>query len=472
MLPGLAATSAGRQPCPRDYQLRRTLGEGSFGIVKLALHVPSGTEVAVKIIQKKEQSAATAKRLLCETQGLARLRHPHILRLVEVMESKETLFIISEYVRGGNLLDHLMEHGPLTEEEARGWFRQLVSALQYCHRRGVIHRDLKPENVLLDPAGSAKLADFGFCSLDRGGPLSTFCGTPGYMAPEVMRLQPYDGPPADVWSLGVLLHAMLAGSLPFWGEDFEAIQRSTLRGAYSPPRLVSCQCAQLLRGLLTLDPGKRKTLEEVMGDPWVNWGQPRLRPYREPPADTRTAWGTDEMAKAQQPQGGGHARPLSSLPSNKAHSCRALQHCTAWRRASEPRGQRAGSEPVLPTWLREAGRQRPSEKPQSGPKAAEPGGALPSLDSCPAAPSPAPPWDPGAVPSSDSARTTRGAQEESCQGDSRQAGQPHEVTPASPSGRSQGRGGAARRLFKALRRLCCCLPIRIGSGKRNRVWPR
>uniref|UniRef100_A0A3Q2IBF2 non-specific serine/threonine protein kinase n=1 Tax=Equus caballus TaxID=9796 RepID=A0A3Q2IBF2_HORSE len=195
MLPGLAATSAGRQPCPRDYQLRRTLGEGSFGIVKLALHVPSGTEVAVKIIQKKEQSAATAKRLLCETQGLARLRHPHILRLVEVMESEETVFIISEYVRGGNLLDHLMEHGPLTEEEARGWFRQLVSALQYCHRRGVIHRDLKPENVLLDPAGSAKLADFGFCSLDPGGPLSTFCGTPGYMAPEVMQLQPYDGRP-------------------------------------------------------------------------------------------------------------------------------------------------------------------------------------------------------------------------------------------------------------------------------------
>nr|XP_044624077.1 MAP/microtubule affinity-regulating kinase 3-like [Equus asinus] len=183
------------------------------------------------------ERAATAKRLLCETQGLARLRHPHILRLVEVIESEETLFIISEYVRGGNLLDHLMKHGPLTEEEARGWFRQLVSALQYCHRRGVIHRDLKPENVLLDPAGSAKLADFGFCSLDPGGPLSTFCGTPGYMAPEVMRLQPYAGPPADVWSLGVLLHAMLAGSLPFWGEDFDAIQRSTLRGSYSPPRL-------------------------------------------------------------------------------------------------------------------------------------------------------------------------------------------------------------------------------------------
>nr|XP_044624078.1 MAP/microtubule affinity-regulating kinase 4-like [Equus asinus] len=151
MLPGLAATSAGRQPCPRDYQLRRTLGEGSFGIVKLALHVPSGTEVAVKIIQKKEQSAATAKRLLTATAG------------------------------------------------------------------GVMHRDLKPENVLLDPAGSAKLADFGFCSLVPGGPLSTFCGIPGYMAPEVMQLQPYAGPPADVWSLGVLLHAMLAGSLPFSG---------------------------------------------------------------------------------------------------------------------------------------------------------------------------------------------------------------------------------------------------------------
>uniref|UniRef100_A0A9L0J3G7 non-specific serine/threonine protein kinase n=1 Tax=Equus asinus TaxID=9793 RepID=A0A9L0J3G7_EQUAS len=243
-----------------------------------------------------------------------------------------------------------------------------------------MHRDLKPENVLLDPAGSAKLADFGFCSLVPGGPLSTFCGIPGYMAPEVMQLQPYAGPPADVWSLGVLLHAMLAGSLPFSGEEFHAMQRSMLLGAYSPPRLVWRQCARLLRGLLTLDPEKRKTLEEVMGDPWVNWGPPRLRPYREPPADTRATWGTDEMPKAQQPRGGGHARPPTSLPSNKARSCCASPYCTAWRRASEPRGRRAGSEPVLPTWLREAGRQRPSEKPQSGPKAAEPGGALPSLD--------------------------------------------------------------------------------------------
>nr|XP_023478430.1 MAP/microtubule affinity-regulating kinase 3-like [Equus caballus] len=325
------------------------------------------------------------------TQGLARLCHPHILRLVEVIDSEEILFIISEYVRGGNLLDHLMEHGALTEEEARGRFRQLVSALQYCHRRAVIHRDLKLENVLLDLAGSAKLADFGFCSLEPSGPLSTFCGTPGYMAPEVMQLQPYDGPPADICSLGVLLHAMLAGSLPLWGEDFHAMQRSMLLGAYSPPRLVWRQCARLLRGLLTLDPGKRKTLQEVMFDPWVNWSQPRLRPYREPPADTMATWGTNEMLKAHQPQGGGHASPPSSLPSNKAQCCRASPHCTAWRRALEPRGRRAGSEPVLPTWLREAGRQQPSKKPQSGPKAAEPDGTLPSLDWGPATPSPAPP---------------------------------------------------------------------------------
>uniref|UniRef100_A0A9L0IGX9 non-specific serine/threonine protein kinase n=1 Tax=Equus asinus TaxID=9793 RepID=A0A9L0IGX9_EQUAS len=249
--------------------------------------------------------------------------------MVQVIESEETLFIISEYVRGGDLLDHLVKHGQLTEEEARGRFQQLISALQYRHRRGVMHRDLKPENVLLDPAGSAKLADFGFCSLVPGGPLSTFCGIPGYMAPEVMQLQPYAGPPADVWSLGVLLHAMLAGSLPFSGEEFHAMQRSMLLGAYSPPRLVWRQCARLLRGLLTLDPEKRKTLEEVMGDPWVNLGPPRLRPYREPPADTRATWGTDEMPKAQQPRG--VATPAPRPPSPPTRPAAAVLRHTARR---------------------------------------------------------------------------------------------------------------------------------------------
>nr|XP_044625098.1 MAP/microtubule affinity-regulating kinase 4-like [Equus asinus] len=184
------------------------------------------------------------------------------------------------------MLDHLLQHGPLTEEEARGLSWQLVSALQYCHRKGIVHRDLKLENVLLDPEGNAKLANFGL-SCVAGRPLSTYCGTPCYTAPEVLRRQPYNGPPDDLWSLGLLLHVMLTGSPPFWGEDFSDVRQRVLRGAYSVPQFLSQECVQLLRGLMTVNPRKRKTLEEVMGDPWVNQGRPRLRPYRELPEDKR-----------------------------------------------------------------------------------------------------------------------------------------------------------------------------------------
>uniref|UniRef100_A0A3Q2I2P7 non-specific serine/threonine protein kinase n=1 Tax=Equus caballus TaxID=9796 RepID=A0A3Q2I2P7_HORSE len=275
----------------------RTLGEGSFGKVKRALHIPTGMEVAVKIISKKEQSSSTAKNLLCETHSLKILHHPHIVALLEVIDTEKTLFLVTEYVSGGDMLDHLLKHGPLTEEEARDRFRQLVSALQYCHRRGIVHRDLKLENELLHPEGNAKLADFGLCSLEPGQALSTYCGTPAYTAPEVLRLQPYDSPLVDVWSLGVLLHVVLTGSQPFWGEDFSTVRQRSLRGAYWLPLLLSPECAQLLRGLLTLHPGKRKTLEEVMGDPWVNWGRPKLRPYRELPCNTRDSWVTETMRK-------------------------------------------------------------------------------------------------------------------------------------------------------------------------------
>ena len=157
-------------------------------------------EVAVKIISKKEQSSSTAKNLLCETHSLKILHHPRIVALLEVIDREKTLFLVTEYVSGGDMLDHLLKHGPLTEEEARDRFRQLVSALQYCHRRDIVHRDLKLENELLHPEGNAKLADFGLCSLEPGQALSTYCGTPAYTAPEVLRLQPYDSPLVDVWS--------------------------------------------------------------------------------------------------------------------------------------------------------------------------------------------------------------------------------------------------------------------------------
>ncbi|KAK1333040.1 hypothetical protein QTO34_006573 [Cnephaeus nilssonii] len=194
-----------------------------------------------------------------------------------------------EHVREGDLREHLESHGPLSERQARAAFRQVVSALQYCHRRGIAHRDLKPDNILLDEDGTVKLADFGFGRrVSDDSKLSTFCGTFYYMAPEVLRQEPYDGRKADVWSLGVTLYRTVTGTVPFQGQSLAKIKRQVLAGQFEAPPRMSREGKQLLRWLLTVDPSQRPTLDEVMQHPWLNRGQEELRPYSEPPGGAWT----------------------------------------------------------------------------------------------------------------------------------------------------------------------------------------
>ncbi|TEA24677.1 hypothetical protein DBR06_SOUSAS6310054, partial [Sousa chinensis] len=145
-----------------DYEILHTIGEGTFAKVKLARHILTGTQVAVKVIKKRRQSLSTFQEHFREVRNLKALNHPNIVKLLGVIDTEETLFLVMEYLSGGDMFSYLVNHGRMTEAEARGPFQQLVSALQHCHERGIVHRDLKPPNILFDSNMNLKLTDFGF----------------------------------------------------------------------------------------------------------------------------------------------------------------------------------------------------------------------------------------------------------------------------------------------------------------------
>ncbi|KAL7193738.1 hypothetical protein ACSBR2_025373 [Camellia fascicularis] len=199
------------------YQLSRTIGEGTFAKVKLATNTENGQHVAIKIIDKhmviENNLIYQVKR---EIRTMKLLRHPNIVRIHEVIGTKTKIYIVMEYVSGGQLADKLSYINRLNEREARKHFQQLIDAVDYCHCRGVYHRDLKPENLLLNSKGNLKVSDFGLSALRKPGDLlSTACGSPSYVAPELLMNKGYEGAAADVWSCGVILFELLAGFLPF-----------------------------------------------------------------------------------------------------------------------------------------------------------------------------------------------------------------------------------------------------------------
>uniref|UniRef100_A0A8C1JU51 non-specific serine/threonine protein kinase n=1 Tax=Cyprinus carpio TaxID=7962 RepID=A0A8C1JU51_CYPCA len=193
-----------------------------------------------------------------------------------------------EYASGGEVFDYLVAHGRMKEKEARAKFRQIVSAVQYCHQKHIVHRDLKAENLLLDADMNIKIADFGFSNeFMVGNKLDTFCGSPPYAAPELFQGKKYDGPEVDVWSLGVILYTLVSGSLPFDGQNLKELRERVLRGKYRIPFYMSTDCENLLKRFLVLNPTKRGTLEQIMKERWINAGfdDDELKPFLEPEAD-------------------------------------------------------------------------------------------------------------------------------------------------------------------------------------------
>uniref|UniRef100_A0A8C8EXF9 non-specific serine/threonine protein kinase n=1 Tax=Oncorhynchus tshawytscha TaxID=74940 RepID=A0A8C8EXF9_ONCTS len=289
-------TTADEQPHIGNYRLLKTIGKGNFAKVKLARHVLTGKEVAVKIIDKTQLNSSSLQKCCLDWIELSSLFS--VVKLFEVIETEKTLYLIMEYASGGEVFDYLVAHGRMKEKEARAKFRQIVSAVQYCHQKCIVHRDLKAENLLLDADMNIKIADFGFSNeFTMGNKLDTFCGSPPYAAPELFQGKKYDGPEVDVWSLGVILYTLVSGSLPFDGQNLKELRERVLRGKYRIPFYMSTDCENLLKKFLILNPTKRGSLEQIMKDRWMNVGheEEELKPFIEPQPDYKDPKRTDIM---------------------------------------------------------------------------------------------------------------------------------------------------------------------------------
>ena len=198
------------------------------------------------------------------------IEHPHVLALYDVYENEKFLYLVMEHVSGGELFDYLVKKGRLIPREARKFFCQIISAVDFCHKHNVCHRDLKPENLLLDASGNIRVADFGMASLQPDGDLlETSCGSPHYACPEVIRGERYDGRSADVWSCGVILFALLVGSLPFDDANLRNLLEKVKRGTFHIPHFVPEEAKKLLKGMIEVDIKKRFKMSDVMKHSWT-----------------------------------------------------------------------------------------------------------------------------------------------------------------------------------------------------------
>ncbi|KAK6179266.1 hypothetical protein SNE40_011669 [Patella caerulea] len=252
------------------YILGETLGAGTFGKVKIAKHQLTGHKVAVKILNRQKlKSLDVVGKIKREIQNLKLFRHPHIIKLYQVMSTPTDIFMVMEFVAGGELFDYIVKHGRLKEVEARRFFQQIISGINYCHKHMVVHRDLKPENLLLDSFGSVKIADFGLSNMMHDGEfLRTSCGSPNYAAPEVISGKLYAGPEVDIWSCGVILYALLCGTLPFDDEHVPTLFRKIKSGIFAIPDYLSKEVVSFLCHMLQVDPLKRATISSIIEHEW------------------------------------------------------------------------------------------------------------------------------------------------------------------------------------------------------------
>ncbi|QDS72316.1 hypothetical protein FKW77_007552 [Venturia effusa] len=274
-----------------QYSVVRTLGEGSFGKVKLAIHEVTGQKVALKIINRRKLvTRDMAGRIEREIQYLQLLRHPHIIKLYTVITTPNEIIMVLEYA-GGELFDYIVQHGRMSEVKARRFFQQIVCAVEYCHRHKIVHRDLKPENLLLDENLNVKIADFGLSNIMTDGNfLKTSCGSPNYAAPEVISGKLYAGPEVDVWSCGVILYVLLCGRLPFDDEYIPALFKKIAQGQFQTPNYLSPAAIRLIKKMLVVSPVTRITVAGIREDEWFLEDLP---PYLQKPAEEFYDTGVD-----------------------------------------------------------------------------------------------------------------------------------------------------------------------------------
>uniref|UniRef100_A0A8D2HSQ7 non-specific serine/threonine protein kinase n=1 Tax=Urocitellus parryii TaxID=9999 RepID=A0A8D2HSQ7_UROPR len=258
------------------YEFLGVIGHGGFSLIKLARHHLTGAEVAVKVVCKNEKNMP----VLSEPNIMRSLDHPNIIRLFQIIETQRNIYIIMEYADGGKLLHHIPPGG-MQEEKARRFFKQVVSAVDYCHDKGIVHRDLKPENVVVDARGNIKLIDFGLSTWFTSGPNRRHVwGTLSHLAPEVVLRQAHEGPHVDIWSLGVMLYFLLTGTRPFVGRTTEDLLSQIVLGTFNIPDRVPVEARQLIHQILTLNPRKRPTCKQILQHPWLTQGEVFQGPSR------------------------------------------------------------------------------------------------------------------------------------------------------------------------------------------------
>ncbi|XP_075496707.1 CBL-interacting serine/threonine-protein kinase 12-like [Primulina tabacum] len=258
------------------YEIAKLLGHGTFAKVYHAKNLKTGEGVAIKVIDKEKiLKVGLIGHIKREISILRRVRHPNIVQLFEVMATKTKIFFVMEYVKGGELFNKVAK-GRLKEEVARKYFQQLISAVAFCHARGVYHRDLKPENILLDEDGDLKVSDFGLSAISeqikQDGLFHTFCGTPAYVAPEVLARKGYNAAKVDIWSCGVILFVLMAGYLPFHDKNVMSMYKKIYKGEFRCPRWFSPELIRFLTRLLDTNPETRITIPEIMDNKWFKKG--------------------------------------------------------------------------------------------------------------------------------------------------------------------------------------------------------
>ncbi|XP_021743788.1 CBL-interacting serine/threonine-protein kinase 8-like isoform X2 [Chenopodium quinoa] len=251
------------------YEIGRTIGEGTFAKVKFAQNTETGESVAMKVLDRsailKHKMVEQIKR---EISIMKLVRHPHVVRLHEVLASRTKIYIILEYITGGELFDKIAHRGRLSEVEARTYFQQLIDGVEFCHSKGVYHRDLKPENLLLDSQGNLKISDFGLSAQPPEGVslLKTTCGTPNYVAPEVLNHKGYDGALADIWSCGIILYVLMAGYLPFDELELTTLYSKIANADFSFPSWFSMGAKSLIKRILDPNPQSNQQEYQQHGD--------------------------------------------------------------------------------------------------------------------------------------------------------------------------------------------------------------
>ncbi|BAF22550.1 cBL-interacting protein kinase 2 [Oryza sativa Japonica Group] len=274
----------------KKYEMGKLLGQGTFAKVYHARNTETSESVAIKMIDKeKVLKGGLMDQIKREISVMKLVRHPNIVQLYEVMATKTKIYFVLEHVKGGELFNKV-QRGRLKEDAARKYFQQLICAVDFCHSRGVYHRDLKPENLLLDENSNLKVSDFGLSALAdckrQDGLLHTTCGTPAYVAPEVINRRGYDGAKADIWSCGVILFVLLAGYLPFHDKNLMDMYKKIGKAEFKCPSWFNTDVRRLLLRILDPNPSTRISMDKIMENPWFRKGlDAKLLRYNLQPKD-------------------------------------------------------------------------------------------------------------------------------------------------------------------------------------------